>query len=743
MGRVKKQDHAELVDFLGSMSLNRFLNTVMEANEQQGKHLDRFVAEAVARDLQAHLTANGIQVACPECGSIAVVKNGKRGEIQRYKCRDCGERFTAFTGTLLEKSNYTWAVWVEVIRGMLVGTSLEQTRKTLIDDYHCVKMSLNTVWLMRMKVMYAIYHIPSPTLTGTIQFDDTFLREDQKGSRHLVNPLPSDVNETREPRYGYVPSQLGSKSNEFATITTGIDNTGHCVCRVLACGPVPEGVLYDFVKDHTEDIAYACSDADETYTKVFRQMNVAHYQRPSKYYDIIKKAGYKRPIKRKRNDDEEVDEIAKREWGRDYRILEHLWEEGAIDRILNRGRMTFDEFQHLKQDHGLNLGRVNSLHNQIKEQLERDTRGVSTKYLPYYIAWFEFVVNRKADLGTKTLASRKDAEDILVEAIKTRKNITVSDLLAIREAPLAIPQASGRYIHLLEKNTAEARRVLNDPYFLFGDEDIMSTFNVQTIVWDQPLVKLRELAQRLGVKGWGSLKRTPLANRILEQPTSEVKKHLLAIALNKQGEYLGGVRRQEIYSQYNYSNMRPCLPSTFTDEMFCLPSDTKGREVIFLSLEWTGSRIDYDEVLRLAIMDWQGVLLYDSLFCPAHRNRWKNMEEHHITPAMVSDKPTIVSEKGLIEAILNEHDVICGWNMAKQLRMLYAEGIDIPMRLDGFCDLMRPFCEHHATLDPKYKRKTATLLFATDKWQIEYEDHNSASAVNALWQIWGDLTFKR
>lgn len=732
MGRIKKKEQAELVDLLGSMSVNRFLNTVMEASEQQGKHLDRFVADAVARDLQAHLTANGIQVACPECGSIAVVKNGKRGEIQRYKCRDCGERFTAFTGTLLEKSNYTWAVWVEVIRGMLVGTSLEQTRKTLVDDYHCVKIDIKTVWLMRMKVIYAISHIPSPTLTGIIQIDDTFLREDQKASRHLVNPLPSDIKETREPRYGYVPSELGSRGNEFATITTAIDNTGHCVCRVLACGPVPEDVLYDFVKDHTEDIAYACSDCDETYTKVFRAMNIAHYQRPSKYLDIIRKAGYKRPV-------HGDDEIAEQEWGRDYRILERLWSEGAIDRILNRGKMSFDRFQKLKRENGLNLGRVNSLHNQIKEQLERDPRGVSSKYLPYYIAWLEFTINRKADTG-HALASRKDAEAVLVEAIRARKNITTADLEAIRKAPLAIPQASGRYIHLLEKNTAEARRALDDPNFLFGDEDIMSTFRVYTLVWDQPTVKLRELARRLGVKGWGSKKRSALANGILEQPTSEVKKHLITIAFDRNNGYVNDATKKR-NTQYDYNNQRPCLPSTFPETLYCLPAETKGKGVVFLSLEWTGSNISYDEVLRLAMMDEHGEILYDSLIQPEHRNRWKKTETvHHITPAMVQGKPTLLSEKGKLEKILNGHDVICGWNMAKQLRMLYAEGIDVPIRQDGFCDLMRPFCEHHATLDPTYSRKTATLKFATGESWIDYEDHNPASAVNALWQIWGDLT---
>ena len=128
MGRASRKSQDELVEQLGSMSVNRFLNTVMEASEKRGVKLDRFVADAVAKDIQAHLTANGFQPTCPKCHSTRVVKNGKRGEIQRYRCKDCGTWLTALTGTILEKTNYTWDVWVEVVHGMLNGVGIEKAR---------------------------------------------------------------------------------------------------------------------------------------------------------------------------------------------------------------------------------------------------------------------------------------------------------------------------------------------------------------------------------------------------------------------------------------------------------------------------------------------------------------------------------------------------------------------------------------------------------------------------------------
>jgi hypothetical protein len=77
-----------------------------------------------------------------------------------------------------------------------------------------------------MKVLYGIFSIPSPTLRGTIQMDDTFFRECQKGTRHLKNPLPKTANVERKPRYGVRPSLLGSLGPEFASATCAVDKMG-------------------------------------------------------------------------------------------------------------------------------------------------------------------------------------------------------------------------------------------------------------------------------------------------------------------------------------------------------------------------------------------------------------------------------------------------------------------------------------------------------------------------------------
>lgn len=107
---------------------------------------------------------------------------------------------------------------------------------------------------MRLKVMAAISRIPAPKLTGIVQIDDMFVRENQKASRHLENTLPTDIQPRREPRYGKTPSISGVLSPEFATITCMVDGSGHCACGVLGMGMTSPEVLYDFIAKYPSTV---------------------------------------------------------------------------------------------------------------------------------------------------------------------------------------------------------------------------------------------------------------------------------------------------------------------------------------------------------------------------------------------------------------------------------------------------------------------------------------------------------
>lgn len=58
--------------------------------------------------IEQKMIANDIVPTCPKCNATdkySIVKNGKRGGIQRYKCKDCNIKFSLFTDTILEKTD--------------------------------------------------------------------------------------------------------------------------------------------------------------------------------------------------------------------------------------------------------------------------------------------------------------------------------------------------------------------------------------------------------------------------------------------------------------------------------------------------------------------------------------------------------------------------------------------------------------------------------------------------------------
>ena len=720
----------ELIEQIAAHGINEFLYIIDEASKIKDQRIKNLIRDFVAIDHQQHLIQAGWTPTCPACGSQHIHKNAKAREIQRYKCADCGKRFTAFSGTLLEKSNYTWDIWVEVIQGMLSGYSLIKTQRVLADDFKCVKINTDTIWLMRMKVMAAISALPSPKLSGVVQFDDTFFRENQKSSGTLVNPLPGDILEEREPRYGRQPSQLGIRSPEFATVSTAIDQSKHCVIRLLSMGVVPIEVLYDFIADHTEGISYACSDADGNYMNVFRDMGIPHYIHPSNYWDVIKANGYEQPSKKD-------GALAEQQREQNDLLLERLWNDGAIDRIVNRGQMTYRQFNQLKWDNGLNLGRVNALHEKLKDNLEKRTRGVSTKLLPLYLAWFEYIHNKEVDEG-HALISRKDAEAILLDAIKGRATITLKELNDKRTQPLQLPSPSGRYLHMLMRLTEDVRAKSQNDRFYFGDEDGVETFDRRAIMRRMTDNQLRTLARGVHIRSWREKSRTALVNEMLKQDNLDEIFYLIATgnAYDRTVDPEVSGKPADNYKPKRYYTTHRSPKGLFKLAGMAAASRAKA-PLLFLDTETTGVLMDRDEILSIAIVNQDGEVLYDKLIKPENRKSWSKAEKiNHISPKDVADAPTIAEEKEEIEAILASAGCIVGWNICFDLRMLYACGVDVPEDPKRRCDLMKQYVKWRRKNDPTYSKDKEKLEEATAYLNLLHNAHNALGDTAVLLDVW-------
>lgn len=394
--------------------------------------------------------------------------------------------------------------------------SLPDMINVLEKDYGCEGINYKTVWLWRMKLIHALASLPMPKLTGIIQIDETFIRESQKGSRSLISTI--NKAEKRTPRYGRRPSKLGIMGPEFATVVTAIDNRGYCVCKVSSLGKLTNELFVDLFESHLVNPAYLCTDANSVYENYCNLKNIPHYEKPSNYLTIIEKNGYETP-------DYSDPITAKETEASNQKILEKLYNAELIDKITNRGYMSYSEFQALKNQNNLSLGKVNELHSDIKKFIYADMTNVSTKYLQDYIGFFTYIRNWKVKNGHYP-TSKKDTEEIFIDVLKTYSNYTFTD---VKSQELELPKPTSRYIKLLEEETEKARKATSNRYFKFNEEDGVTSFNKREYLLDQPKVKLYTIAKECKITHYRKLALWSLVTKILEQPNiSDIIYKLLA-----------------------------------------------------------------------------------------------------------------------------------------------------------------------------------------------------------------------
>lgn len=118
------------------------------------------------------------------------------------------------------------------------------------------------------------------------------------------------------------------------------------------------------------------------------------------------------------------------------------------------------------------------------------------------------------------------------------------------------------------------------------------------------------------------------------------------------------------------------------DKILVLDTETTGlghrAEILQFSAMWGNEEIAMNQYIR-----------------PEHTDRWEQaMSVNHITPGLVADKPTMSELKEKIEALLYNADIIVGYNLPFDLRMLSQNGVELPSEDKvKYVDLMIPFAE--------------------------------------------------
>jgi transposase-like protein len=280
--------------------------------------------QAVAALLGEKAVALGKTRLCPICGAGGAVKNGRdRRGLQRFVCRAPG------CGHSFTAVTRTWLSGMHLPDKWLAFTESLIGRRSLDWVKENVGISRKTGFAWRKRFLGSAAALPADMLDGIVEADETYFLRSFKGHRGWKRGQPP---EDRPPRYRGSGAVKRGLSTEQVPVLTALDRSGHIVQGVLTTRRDEDIVA--MLAGQIEAGSVICSDGHSSYPKLAEARFCEHRT-------------IERPV--------------------------HSPEDKA--RGLAKGTRG-----------ALGLGRVNSYHEGLKTSINRIFRGVSTRFLPNYLA---------------------------------------------------------------------------------------------------------------------------------------------------------------------------------------------------------------------------------------------------------------------------------------------------------------------------------------------------------------------
>jgi transposase-like protein len=261
---------------------------------------------------------------CPICGAGGAVKNGRdRRGLQRFICRASG------CGHSFTAVTRTWLSgmhlpdkWLAFAESLIGRRSLDWVKEN-------VGISRKTGFAWRKRFLGSADALPADMLGGIVEADETYFLRSFKGNRGWKRGQPP---EDRPPRYRGSGAVKRGLSTEQVPVLTALDRSGHIVQGILTTRCDEDIVA--MLAEQIEAKSVICSDGHSSYPKLAEARSCEHRT-------------IERPV--------------------------HSPEDKA--RGLAKGTQG-----------ALGLGRVNSYHEGLKTSINRIFKGVSTRFLPNYLA---------------------------------------------------------------------------------------------------------------------------------------------------------------------------------------------------------------------------------------------------------------------------------------------------------------------------------------------------------------------
>lgn len=217
---------------------------------------------------------------CPHCGSINIVRNGKRNNRQAYRCKDCEKSFVITATSAIAYSHSSETVWKQVIRDTVEGVSIDKTADGL-------DLAHSTVFNMRHKILYcveqAILNAPGE-LDGVCEADETYVLESVKGRK-----IPEDYH--RKPRKHGAKASKAGVSNEYICVCASVDGDNKCTTSIVNRATPSKAEIEQVYGGRVSADTVILCDGSKGYDVLEDKCTVAHSKRVNRvngFHSFIK-----------------------------------------------------------------------------------------------------------------------------------------------------------------------------------------------------------------------------------------------------------------------------------------------------------------------------------------------------------------------------------------------------------------------------------------------------------------------
>lgn len=168
-----------------------------------------------------------------------------------------------------------------------------------------------------------------------------------------------------------------------------------------------------------------------------------------------------------------------------------------------------------------------------------------------------------------------------------------------------------------------------------------------------------------------------------------------------------------------------------TDDQIIRFSSQDTNDFICLDTETTGLKAGNDEVLSLAIVNQDGVELFNHLIKPSKRKRWPEAAKvHGITWGDVKDEKELWEYEKELMAIFGRAKLLVCYNADFDLKMLKASGAKLPIL--PTIDLMHQYASAYGEwMEWKNDYKWAKLQEVAGRYGYGFEAHDALNDARA------------